>query len=240
MPRPGIASRPSCHDCIARRRTTRHRFVGVASVNILVATSEAVPFAKTGGLADVCGALPTELVRLGHRAALILPCYRQARCSGMPIEPMGIRFIVPIGSKTVTGQLLRSRLPAGDVEVPVYLIQQDEYYDRDELYRHDGEDYSDNCERFIFFSRAVLEAIRLLELDVDIIHVNDWQTCARPRVPENRIPPLPRYEQHRQPADDPQHRLSGHVLALGHAPDRTGLEVLQLAPDGVLRQAQPA
>lgn len=164
-------------------------------MNILVATSEAVPYAKTGGLADVCGALPVELARLGHRTALVLPLYRQARYSGLAIEPLGIRFIVPIGSKTVTGQLLRSRLAAADVHVPVYLVQQDEYFDREELYRQDGEDYNDNCERFIFLSRAVLEVIRLLELDADLIHCNDWQTSLVPAYLKIEYRALPRYEQ---------------------------------------------
>ena len=162
-------------------------------MNILVASSEVVPFAKTGGLADVCGALPMELARLGHRAWVILPYYRQSRCSGLPIEPLGIRFIVPIGSKTVAGQLLRSRLPAGDVEVPVYLVQQDEYYDRNELYREGGQDYPDNCERFVFFCRAVLEAIRLLGLEVDLIHANDWQTSLVPAYLKTEYHPVPRY-----------------------------------------------
>lgn len=163
-------------------------------MKILVAASEAVPFAKTGGLADVCGALPIELTRLGHPAALILPAYRQARYSGMPITPLGIHFIVPIGSKTVTGQLLLSRLPANGIEVPVYLVQQDEYYDREELYRQDGQDFPDNCERFVFFSRAVLEAIRLLELDIDVLHVNDWQTGLVPAYLKIEYRNLPRYE----------------------------------------------
>ncbi len=161
-------------------------------MNILIATSEAVPFAKTGGLADVCGTLPIELARLGHRATVILPAYRQAWCCGLPIEPLGIDFIVPIGSKTVTGHLLRSRLPGG--QVPVYLIRQDQYYDRHELYREDGEDYPDNCERFIFLSRAVMEAIRLLDLDVDVIHANDWQTGLVPAYLKIEYRSLPRYE----------------------------------------------
>jgi len=143
-------------------------------VRILLATSEAVPFAKTGGLADVCGALPSALAQLGHQPAVILPAYRQAKYAPMPLESLGIDFIVPIGSKTVAGHLLRSQLPGSDV--PVYLVQQDQYYDRDELYGVDGNDYQDNCERFVFFSRAVLEAIRLLDLEVDVIHANDWQT----------------------------------------------------------------
>jgi starch synthase len=162
-------------------------------VNILLASSEVVPFAKTGGLADVCGALPLELARLGHHAGVILPYYRQSRCTGLPIEPLGIRFIVPIGSKTVAGQLLRSRLPADDIEVPVYLVQQDEYYDRNELYRENGQDYPDNCERFVFFCRAVLEAIRLLGLEVDLIHANDWQTSLVPAYLKTEYHAMPRY-----------------------------------------------
>ena len=111
-------------------------------MNILLATSEAVPFAKTGGLADVCGALPIELAKLGHRPVVILPAYRQTRYCKQPIESLGIDFVVPIGSKRVAGHLLRSTLPGTDV--PVYLVRQDEYFDRDQLYSVDGKDYNDN------------------------------------------------------------------------------------------------
>ena len=162
-------------------------------MNILVATSEAVPFAKTGGLADVCGALPVELARLGHQTAVILPAFRQTRYCGMPVQPLGIEFIVPVGSKTVTGRLLESKLPGG--EVPVYLVEQDPYYDRDQLYMVDGKDYVDNCERFVFFSRAVMEAIRLLELKPDVIHANDWQTGLVPAYLRLEYRNLPRYRQ---------------------------------------------
>ena len=162
-------------------------------MRILLATSEAVPFAKTGGLADVCGALPIELARLGHEPALIMPAYRQVRYCGLPIESMGIDFIVPIGSKTVSGHLLRSKLPGS--EVPVYLVEQDHYYDRDELYRTDGKDYIDNCERFVFFSRAVMEAIRLLDVPIDVLHANDWQTGLMPAYLNVEYHSLPRYQQ---------------------------------------------
>lgn len=161
-------------------------------MNILLATSEAVPFAKTGGLADVCGALPIELARSGHRPAVILPAYRQVDGCGLSIEPLGIEFIVPIGSKTVTGQLLRSELPG--CKVPVYLVRQDQYFDRDELYGADGKNYIDNCERFVFFSRAVMEAIRLLDLQVDVIHTNDWQTGLVPAYLKIEYRGLPQYE----------------------------------------------
>lgn len=160
-------------------------------MKILLASSEVVPFAKTGGLADVCGALPAALAKLGQQPAVILPAYRQTRYCSAPIEPLGIDFIVPIASKTVAGHLLRSRLPGSDV--PVYLVQQDHYYDRDELYGVDGVDYADNCERFVFFCRAVMEAIRLLDLQVDVIHANDWQTGLIPAYLKIEYRHLPRY-----------------------------------------------
>jgi starch synthase len=143
-------------------------------LNILFATTEAAPFAKTGGLGDVCGALPQELSRLGHNPVVILPAFRQARGAGVPIESTGVSVRIPIGQKQVEGHFLRSKLPGSDV--PVYLIEQADYYDRPQLYREDGEDYRDNCERFVFFCRAALEAIPLLNLDVDLVHCHDW--CA--------------------------------------------------------------
>ncbi len=166
-------------------------------MNILLATSEAVPFAKTGGLADVCGALPIELARLGHKVAVIMPEYRQTRYCGRQIEPLGIDFVIPIGSKMVSGRLSKSSLPGKNgpgSEVPVYLVKQDQYFDRDQLYGADGKDYIDNCERFVFFSRAVLEAIRLLELPVDVLHSNDWQTGLIPAYLRTMYANVPAYQ----------------------------------------------
>lgn len=143
-------------------------------MNILIASSEVAPFSKTGGLADVCGALPGALQKLGHDVAVITPAYRHVREAGIQLEPTGITFEIPIGSKVVIGRLLTGAMPGSDV--PIYLVDQPEYFDREELYRDEGEDYKDNCERFTFFCRAVMEAIRLLDLPVDVIHCNDWQT----------------------------------------------------------------
>ena len=132
------------------------------------------------------------MARLGHQTAVILPAYRQARYCGLPIEPLGIDFIVPIGSKMVTGHLSRSHLAGG--KVPVYLVEQDQYFDRDQLYGVDSKDYIDNCERFVFFSRAVLEAIRLLDLPVDVLHCNDWQTGLVPAYLKIEYHHVPRYQ----------------------------------------------
>lgn len=161
-------------------------------MNVLIATSEAVPFAKTGGLADVCGALPVELEKLGHRVTLMLPAYRQVQGAGLPIEATGIEITAAIGSKQVRGRLLKSRLPESNVDV--YLVQQDEYYDRQELYGVGSEDYIDNCERFVFFCRAVLEAMRELDLKVDVVHANDWQTGLIPAYLKIEYRGVPGYE----------------------------------------------
>jgi starch synthase len=161
-------------------------------MNILMASSEVVPFAKTGGLADVLGALPVELARLGHRCTVMLPAFRCALNCGQPIEPTGIDLSIHIGSKTVEGRILQSRLP--DSDVPVFLIAQDDYYLRDELYGIDGSDFVDNCERFVFFSRSVLEAIKLLNLEVDVVHAHDWQTGLVPAYLKAEYKGVPGYE----------------------------------------------
>ncbi len=161
-------------------------------MKILMATSEAVPFAKTGGLGDVCGALPLELARLGHQPTLILPAFRQVFDSGLPIESTGLSFEVPIGTKLVHGSLLRCTLPAGNV--PVYFVENREYFDRPDLYLQDGRDFPDNCERFVFFTRGVLEAIRLLDLQPDLVHANDWQTALLPAYLKLEYRGVPGYE----------------------------------------------
>jgi starch synthase len=122
--------------------------------------------------------LPIDLAQAGHSVSVISPAYRQVKASGLAIEPLGVKFDIPIGNKIVRGRLLRSVLP--DSNVPVYFVEQDDYYDRPELYRHKGEDYKDNCERFVFFCRAALESIRLLHLPVDVVHSHDWQTALIP------------------------------------------------------------
>lgn len=161
-------------------------------MNILIASSEAAPFAKTGGLADVCGALPVELSKLGCNATLIIPAYSQA-ISRAAAEPTGIKFSVPVGDKTVEGSILKTTLP--NSSVPVYLIQQEQYFNRNGIYQQpNGSDFGDNCARFVFFSRAVMEAIRLLDLKVDIVHVNDWQTGLVPAYLKTEYHLFPRYE----------------------------------------------
>jgi starch synthase len=149
-----------------------------------MASSEAVPFAKTGGLADVATALSKSLARAGHEVWLIVPHYPQSiqKQSGLDanIELTGETLDIPIGTKRVAGRILKS--PLADSDVNVLLIDQPDYFDRPGLYQENGEDFSDNCERFVFFSRAVLEATRLLNMRPDVIHANDWQTGLVPAL----------------------------------------------------------
>lgn len=149
-------------------------------MNILIATSEVAPFSKTGGLADVCCELPRALDKLGHQPIVFTPAYRQVRKSAASLEPTDVTFEIPIGSKVMIGHLLKGSIPGSNV--PIYFVDQPEYFDREQLYQESGQDYRDNCERFVFFSRAVMEAIRLLDLPVDVIHCNDWQTSLIPAL----------------------------------------------------------
>jgi starch synthase len=152
-------------------------------MRIVVASSEAVPFAKTGGLADVATALSTALAELGHSVWLVLPHYPQAishSANGIGIEPTGVHFDVPIGARHVACGVLRARLPGSPVTV--LLIDQPGYFDRPGLYQSAGSDFRDNCERFVFFSRAVLQLTQQLRLRPDVIHANDWQTGLIPAL----------------------------------------------------------
>ena len=161
-------------------------------MDILLASSEVVPFAKTGGLADVCGALPRELSKLGHRVTVFLPAHKCTLSAGIPIEATEIQLEIPIGAKLVEGDLLRTLLP--DSDVIVYLVNQPEYFERNQLYGEGGKDYVDNCERFVFFCRSVLESIRLLGLHLDLIHANDWQTGLIPALLKTEYAGTPPYE----------------------------------------------
>lgn len=143
-------------------------------MKIVVIASEAVPFAKTGGLADVAGALPRALADLGHEATLILPCYNQVWRSGLSIRDLGVTLQVPVGPRRIEARLQAATLPGSTV--PVYLIGQPAYFEREGLYGWRGGDFADNAERFAFFSRAAIEAIRQLHLRPDVVHCNDWQT----------------------------------------------------------------
>jgi starch synthase len=141
-------------------------------MRILLASSEVAPFAKTGGLADVAGALPKALAKLGHDVRVVLPKYRM-------VDPMkhGLRRVLSTLPVPIAGTIEDAAVWEGAIgSVPTYFIENDDYYDREGLYQFEGRDHPDNAERFAFFSRAVLEMIRPMGFLPEIYHCNDWQT----------------------------------------------------------------
>lgn len=158
-------------------------------MKIVFACSEAIPFSKTGGLADVASGLTKALSAAGHKVTLITPHYPHFFPPDLPRLPTRAAVQVQVGAKRVTGHLLRSELP--DSKVDVVLIDQQAYFNRPSLYVEKGHDYTDNAERFIFFSRAVLEAIHRLALAPDVIHTNDWQTGLIPGLVNVQMRHLP-------------------------------------------------
>ncbi|MGC9125682.1 MAG: glycogen synthase, partial [Caldisericaceae bacterium] len=141
-------------------------------MKIGIVASEAVPFAKTGGLADVTGALFKIFGELGNETFLFMPLFKQARRKSDGAQKIGT-VSVNIGDRLVEGTVYTKQVYARSVAV---FIEADEYFGREELYGVKGVDYTDNAERFGFFDRAVLEAIKLLGVKLDVLHLNDWQT----------------------------------------------------------------
>ncbi len=145
-------------------------------MNIVLAASEAFPFCKTGGLADVVGALSQQLAgRKGNKVLLFLPHYRNIRrVSSLKVVP-GV-YLIPVGDKIE--QVSLSYINWGNVLV--FFVGNRKYFDRPELYRTKLGDYVDNDERFILFSRAVLEGCKFVGFRPDLIHCHDWQTALLP------------------------------------------------------------
>ncbi len=153
---------------------TQPRVRGIpSSLHIVMLSPEIVPFAKTGGLADMVGSLAVQLGRLGQRVSLIMPAYRSVFQTGIPFEDSGIRVSVPMRGRTEEARVLSAVI---DGKVPVYLIRTDRYFDRDYLYTSPQGDYPDNPERFAFFCRAALEVLGQI-VPPDILHAHDWQSA---------------------------------------------------------------
>ena len=144
---------------------------------IVFASSESLPFVKSGGLADVTFALARELARRGHDVHLFIPRYYQidlAKWNPKKIEfPLG----VPVGFGERWAAIFQSDAIEG---VKTYLVEHEAFFGRDGLYGDGYSAFGDNAERFAFFSRAVMQACLALEITPDIMHANDWQTALIP------------------------------------------------------------
>ena len=145
-------------------------------MKILFIASEVTPFAKTGGLADVVGSLPAALMRLGHDVRIIMPYYRSVEAASS-----GVRRGRKSTDININGLKTKGVLRFGQLQgVPVYFVENGEYFDRETLYGTDPDGYSDNPERFSFLCRATLDFLKRLDFRPDIIHCHDWQAALIP------------------------------------------------------------
>jgi starch synthase len=142
-------------------------------MKILLASSEVHPYSKTGGLADMVGALAKTLARAGHRVGLVTPLYAGIREQCRELKPLGLPLDLPLNSKAVRGEVW-SLEPANGLTI--YFVEQPSFYQRPNLYQENGADYPDNAERFIFFSKAVAHLALHLPWKPELLHLHDWQT----------------------------------------------------------------
>jgi len=157
-------------------------------LRILMVTSEAVPFAKTGGLADVCGALPKALDELGHDVRILMPLYREVKISEHRIRRAAALqdTVIHLGEEETRIGFRTGKLP--ESEVKVYFVDQPPLYGRKGLYvdPESGKDFPDNDRRFALLSRAALALCEKLDWTPDIIHCHDWQAALVPLMIRDR------------------------------------------------------
>src|ERR1700686_3798506 len=166
----GSRNRHSIITCARKKRVLPWEgFMHIAFV-----ASEGVPFSKTGGLADGVGALPRALAALGHQGSVYLPRYRQTKLTDPATVVRSIT--IPFDDKYRFASVVAGGSQSG---VRFYFIDCPEYFDRDALYGTPAGDYPDNAERFALFSRAVIEATKILGVP-QVFHCHDWQSALVP------------------------------------------------------------
>src|SRR5438046_6597293 len=143
-------------------------------MQISFVASEGVPYSKTGGLADVVGALPRAVAALGHQVSVYLPRYRQTKLTDAKTVVGSIT--IPFDDKYRFASIVSGGSQSG---VQFYFVEYPEFFDRDALYGTSAGDYPDNAERFALFSRAVIEASKILGVP-QVFHCHDWQSALVP------------------------------------------------------------
>jgi starch synthase len=156
-------------------------------MKILMATSEFSPLASTGDLGDQVGILAAELKRLGHDVSVVMPFYRTIRESKQDIRPTGMEFQVNLGGKRATTDIVETTSPNG---IQMFMVRRDEYFDRSGIYGGGGRPYEDNAERFIFFSKVVIELAQRITPSPEIIHCHDWTSALVPVFVRDRQLPF--------------------------------------------------
>ena len=140
-------------------------------MNILFAASEALPYAASGGLADVAGSLPAAITRKGHDCRVVIPLYKGIK----PQLRANLTYLANITVDVAWRKQYCGIFTSIANGVTYYFIDNEYYFGRDGLYG-----FYDDCERFVFFSRAILEMLRYIDFKPDVIHSNDWQTALVP------------------------------------------------------------
>ncbi len=143
-------------------------------MKILMTASEAVPFAKSGGLADVVSALSKQLKIMGHDVRIVMPRYYKINKDNLKKHPAPLG--VPVGFGEIWNAVYETNLPGTDV--PVYFLDNEELYGREGLYGPTGSSsYDDNALRFVNLTRGSFQLCKMLDWYPDVIHTHDWQTA---------------------------------------------------------------
>jgi starch synthase len=146
-------------------------------LKVLFVASEGVPFAKTGGLADVVGTLPYALQDAGVEVKVLMPYYGAVKQGKIPTVAVAGNLEVPLPEPlNISFELMAPASP----DYPFWFVARDEFYERSQLYGTPKGDYFDNLERFAFFSAAVLPVCRAMDFKPDLIHCHDWQSALAP------------------------------------------------------------
>ena len=189
-------------------------------MNILLASSEVFPFSKTGGLADMVGALARAVAQSGNQARVVTPLYRGIREKFPDIKREDWEFNLPLGERWVRGGLWSVEPEKG---LKVYFIEQPEFFDRAGIYFEKNISYPDNDARYIFFSKCVVHLARYLPWRADVVHVHDWQV--------SMVPALLQQQKREGWGDPPSSCLTIHNLAYQGVFPGESYELTNLPPE---------
>ena len=202
-------------------------------MNIVFATAEVSPIAKTGGLGDVCGSLPKALAKLGHDVVVFMPYYRQARLwfekNGVSVHQLLPTTVIPWANWVAEATYLRASLPGTDI--PLILVANDYFFERDQIYSDAPDGWHDYLLRYVFFSRAVIRGCELLNINVDILHCHDWHTSLLPLYLHSGLRTSPQFANARSVYTI--HNLNYQGVAGPDAFGLTGLHSRYWSPDAL-------
>ncbi len=189
-------------------------------MNVLLASSEVFPFSKTGGLADMVGALARALAQAGHQAHVVTPLYRGIREKFPQLKREEWEFNLPLGTQWIRGGLWSLEPERG---LKIYFVEQPDFFDRAGIYQEKNISYADNAERYIFFSKCVVHLARYLPWRAEVVHVHDWQVAL--------VPAMLQQQEREGWINAPHSCLTIHNLAYQGVFHGEAFELTNLAPD---------